>query len=626
MHKITGLMLCIGLVFTLGPSLGWQSASTEECTVSLKPDQSIQQAIGQVSEGAVICLSAGTWNENLLITKPLTLRGAGRDQTVLQGTLSERIVLQIGSPELIALPEPIKVRIEGVAITGGRGCASYPLRCALGVSVAGHVEAMISNSQIFDNDGAGIGVCCAANVTVISSQIFQNDWYGVGVSTPEPFGPLPVVINIQDSEIFENSLQQFENYAEAGVWLGGSAQANISNTSIRNNTNGLFVTDSSQATITNSTIAHNSEAGLVLGYSAQVAITDSSIARNGGVGIGLAGSVQAAIKGNRITGNGTHGVVVVDAAQAEIRENIIEGNAGCGIISQCSREVSGARNSMSGNGADLCGNLCGSLRTPLMEATEEEITYPDKRYTSLQEAVDALLPGGKLILQTRSYGVGVTIVKEMQLEAMEKAEMVLEAVSGEAPILSSVGEADLELIGLKVTGGFFGLLLGANAQARITGSSISRGMFGIYLMGSAQAKIIDSTISGSEHGGIYSEGLTQVVISDSTISGGRYGIGICNSARAEMTHSTIFENREHGIILTDSAQATIEGNIIGNNEGYGIALYQQPCYDTDEVFTGHVLGKANVIPGPGEPDGNGKGAVCPPDLEFLMTEEGGEYP
>jgi hypothetical protein len=55
-------------------------------------------------------------------------------------------------------------------------------------------------------------------------------------------------------------------------------------------------------------------------------------------------------------------------------------------------------------------------------------------------------------------------------------------------------------------------------------------------------------------------------------------------------------------------------------------LYQWPCYDTDEAFTGHVAGGGNNIPGPDAPDGNKVGAVCPsPELDFLMTEEGGSW-
>jgi hypothetical protein len=61
------------------------------------------------------------------------------------------------------------------------------------------------------------------------------------------------------------------------------------------------------------------------------------------------------------------------------------------------------------------------------------------------------------------------------------------------------------------------------------------------------------------------------------------------------------------------------------NGGYGVALFQRPCHQIDWTFTGRVSGQLNTIPGPGEPEGNRKGAICPEELVFLMTEEGGEY-
>jgi len=124
-------------------------------------------------------------------------------------------------------------------------------------------------------------------------------------------------------------------------------------------------------------------------------------------------------------------------------------------------------------------------------------------------------------------------------------------------------------------------------------------------------------------------GLDEVraTISGSSFSENGDGIVLEDSARATISDSTISGNGSDGIWLEDSAQATIESNQIINNKGYGVALYQQSCYDTNQVFTGHVSGKANTILGPDDPNGNKKGAVCPsPELDFLMTEQGGEYP
>jgi hypothetical protein len=68
-----------------------------------------------------------------------------------------------------------------------------------------------------------------------------------------------------------------------------------------------------------------------------------------------------------------------------------------------------------------------------------------------------------------------------------------------------------------------------------------------------------------------------------------------------------------------SASVSLEGNKIFDNEGYGVGVKQQPCYDTNWGFHGALHGKDNQI------YNNGKGNVCPSDLQFLTTSAGGCY-
>ncbi|MCI2426788.1 hypothetical protein LM597_05210 [Candidatus Acetothermia bacterium] len=53
-------------------------------TIFVQPEESIQEAIDRAPEGAVIYLGEGTWQENIKITKPLTLRGQGPEKTVIK--------------------------------------------------------------------------------------------------------------------------------------------------------------------------------------------------------------------------------------------------------------------------------------------------------------------------------------------------------------------------------------------------------------------------------------------------------------------------------------------------------------------------------------------------------------
>jgi parallel beta-helix repeat protein len=183
-----------------------------------------------------------------------------------------------------------------------------------------------------------------------------------------------------------------------------------------------------------------------------------------------------------------------------------------------------------------------------------------------------------------------------------------------------------------------GLFLGGEAQVEIIDSAISRnGHYGLWLMDWAQAKVSYSIISRNGFGpadgldsardGIALRGSAWAEIVDSTISkNGHHGLWVSASAQAEISGSTISGNKRGGIWLRDGAQARIWGNRIIDNNGYGVALYRRPCYVTSHAFSGHIWGKANIISCQREPEGNDKHTVCPEELGFLMTEEGGEYP
>lgn len=71
--RYVGLAVLVSLV-GLGSAGGSEGAAAQGCTVTLSPGNSIQEAINGAAPGAVICLAAGEWQENVSIEKSLTLR------------------------------------------------------------------------------------------------------------------------------------------------------------------------------------------------------------------------------------------------------------------------------------------------------------------------------------------------------------------------------------------------------------------------------------------------------------------------------------------------------------------------------------------------------------------------
>jgi len=81
--KIFGLILVAALLFAVLPAGQVKAATLDVCSTCAYT--TIQAAIDAASEGDTINVSLGTYNENLTVNKSVTLLGAGRDVTTIQG-------------------------------------------------------------------------------------------------------------------------------------------------------------------------------------------------------------------------------------------------------------------------------------------------------------------------------------------------------------------------------------------------------------------------------------------------------------------------------------------------------------------------------------------------------------
>ncbi|MCR4403763.1 MAG: thioredoxin domain-containing protein [Candidatus Acetothermia bacterium] len=232
---------------------------------------------------------------------------------------------------------------------------------------------------------------------------------------------------------------------------------------------------------------------------------------------------------------------------------------------------------------------------------QPECTVTVRPGESIQAAIDRVPEGAVICLEEGTWEENIVIGKGLTLRGAGAEKSVIKGKEAGKPVIRIESEEEIEVVIAGLTAaeakGGDGILVGGRACVTITGSNFVGNEYGIWLVGSAQATISGSNFEGNVGDGIKISGSPQATISSSNFEG----------------------NLWDGIRLGDSAQATIEGSKIINNEGYGVALWQQPCFDADWLFEGAVRGRSNEISGNKEAD------VCPSELSFLMTEEGGCY-
>ncbi len=634
--RIVAVVLVIGLAAGLLASRPWQDPHPD-CVAIVRPGESIQAAIDAARAGDVICLDRGEWTESLVITKSLTLVGRGSGRTAIAqdqfhlpavditGVNDQSITVQLKRLSVSGDLGHTGITIGGTAAVELSECRVSGMLYGIQVSDSAHLT--LSNSSIFDCRQRAMVLLDSARVEVDDSRVSENRGLGIWASDS-------VEITLRDSQVSRNGGHglflrddtrvtvidgSISNNGIAGLSLSGQSQAQLLRSEVaRNSAHGIRVEDLATVELARSQVIANWQ-GIVLTASARATVNDGEISRNRFDGIRVEDSAHATATDSLLAFN-RRGINLRGAATAQVEGCRVENSEDYGVFSGSTGEVTGQGNRFLDNAIDLGGNVPGALRLPLVEPVEDVIDWPDERFASLQEAVDALLPGGSLRLEPGNYDAGLTITTGVAFEALQ-GDVNIIGSRETLPVLSLVDGADLRLEGVTVSGGSTGLSLAAGARAELVGCTITGNTQGLHLSYSSSVEMTDCSIVGNARSGLFVGGASSATVTGCLVMDHvDYGIVAANSAYLTVVDSYVTGSRlDGGIVLWDSSQAVLEGNEISGNRGYGVAVYSHRCFTGVFLpFGGHISGKDNVF------DNNWRGDFCPPELEFLATSAGGE--
>lgn len=402
----------------------------------------------------------------------------------------------------------------------------------------------------------------------------------------------------------------------SGLMILGPAQVNLQNSRISDGYyQPLPVWDSATVSLVHS---HVSGYRIDVSGSAHVSLINSSVSNSADDGLSAEGSAQVSLIGSAVFGNGQNGLSVSGGATVEMSDSVIQSNKGCGIqISSKEVQMRGTSNAMLDNGADLCGFASASLRKPLVPQTSKtQLTVPED-FASLQVAVDALAPGGTIVVQSGSYEVGLTLWKPVVLLGQGQGQTILQARVGYRLVVSVIAEAHgVVLEGLTVTGSQGGGLLvygqatlqntqisdndGAgvlvqgsgdvnltdysqlsrnggglsawnSANMNLTNIQVYDNRGGLYLQDSTTATLTDTRVSGNSENGLEVRSAATVSLTDSQISGnGKYGLWASGQAQTSLTSSTVSGNGTEGLFVQDSATVSLRNSEVSHNGHAGL--------------------------------------------------------
>jgi nitrous oxidase accessory protein NosD len=174
-----------------------------------------------------------------------------------------------------------------------------------------------------------------------------------------------------------------------------------------------------------------------------------------GDGLDVRGPVRLTLEEVSIVGAKGNGLSLQGGTRSlTLRDVQILSNEGCGVwvdAEGAQVNVEGALE-MEGNGVDLCGYAPISLRRPLVPQTDRPLVRVPEDYESVQEAVDAVAPGGVVELGPERYRGGVTLWKPLTLRGAGWGRTKLQG-TGRLTISVPAGVEGVRLEGLTLRGG-----------------------------------------------------------------------------------------------------------------------------------------------------------------------------
>jgi parallel beta-helix repeat protein len=233
---------------------------------------SIQDAIDNASNGDIIFVYAGTYNENLIISISIILLGEDRDTTIINGDTSS---------------ETVKITVAEITIEG------FTIK----------------------NDGSQTGIFTSTDDHIFTDDIITMTTYGI-------------YLDFSSNNTVTDSV--FYNNTKTGIYIGVGKNNNISNNELYNNDEqGIYFTGCGATLILSNYIHDNGEG--ISGFNANGNTIKNNIIEFNGCGIHFDGMITLhsnfnKISHNRINDNTGCGLRIEHSQFNTIENNEIERN------------------------------------------------------------------------------------------------------------------------------------------------------------------------------------------------------------------------------------------------------------------------------------------------------------